>query len=121
MFPSSEPGKPLEPRPDEPPGPRRGLTANRLRTRHTQPIRTMDPEEMTVAVQQRAIRTRAAVLDAAAEVFAKTGYSATTLNDITAAAGVTKGAVYFHFPDKEAVANALIEDFFGQQASLLED
>ncbi|GGS31329.1 ScbR family autoregulator-binding transcription factor [Streptomyces griseoviridis] len=62
-----------------------------------------------MAQQERAIRTRRAVLMAAAEVFAKQGYTAATVADILKAAGVTKGALYFHFDSKEALAQGVLE------------
>jgi AcrR family transcriptional regulator len=67
-----------------------------------------------VAMQQRAVLTRGKVLLAAAEVFARTGFLSASMNDIVAAAGVTKGAVYFHFPSKEALAVAIVEEQFAQ-------
>ncbi len=39
---------------------------------------------------------------------------AASMNDIVEAAGVTKGAVYFHFPSKEALAVAIVEEQFAQ-------
>lgn len=65
-------------------------------------------------MQQRAVLTRGRVLMAAAEVFARTGFVAASMNDIVDAAGVTKGAVYFHFPSKEALAVAVVEEQFAQ-------
>lgn len=67
-----------------------------------------------MAIQQRAVLTRARVLTAAAEVFARTGFLAASMNDIVDQAGVTKGAVYFHFPSKEALAVAIVEEQFQQ-------
>jgi AcrR family transcriptional regulator len=49
-------------------------------------------------------------LDAAAEVFEERGFSGASLSDILARAGVTKGALYFHFASKEELANAIIEE-----------
>jgi len=49
------------------------------------------------------------VLRAAAECFDDSGYLATPLDEVTARAGVTKGAVYFHFGSKQALAQALID------------
>lgn len=40
----------------------------------------------------------------AAEAFADRGYAATSLNDLVRATGLTKGAFYFHFASKEALA-----------------
>src|SRR4051794_18541543 len=47
--------------------------------------------------------TRRAVLDAARSAFGKQGYAQTSIEEIAAAAGVTKGAVYHHFAGKEAL------------------
>jgi AcrR family transcriptional regulator len=49
---------------------------------------------------ERAERTRAALLTAAADEFANHGFANTSLIQIAGAAGVTKGAVYHHFSDK---------------------
>lgn len=62
-----------------------------------------------MAQQERAVRTRRAVLEAAASVFAEHGYTAATVADILKAAGVTKGALYFHFDSKEALAKGILE------------
>ncbi|MCS0606466.1 TetR/AcrR family transcriptional regulator [Streptomyces sp. LP11] len=62
-----------------------------------------------MARQVRAVRTRRAVIQAAAEVFAERGYAAATIADILERAGVTKGALYFHFESKEALARGVIE------------
>jgi len=61
-----------------------------------------------VALQERAVRTRRAVLVAAAAVFAEVGYEAATIAEILARAGVTKGALYFHFSSKEELAQAVL-------------
>ncbi|MGW6918826.1 ScbR family autoregulator-binding transcription factor [Kitasatospora sp. NPDC054939] len=68
-----------------------------------------------MARQARALATRQAVLRAAAEVFDERGYAAATMADILERAGVTKGALYFHFHSKEELALAVIE---GQAAWL---
>ncbi|MER7916519.1 MULTISPECIES: ScbR family autoregulator-binding transcription factor [unclassified Streptomyces] len=62
--------------------------------------------------QQRAVRTRGQVLDAAAEAFATRGFPTVTVQDVAELAGVTKGAVYFHFANKEALALAVAEEFY---------
>jgi AcrR family transcriptional regulator len=48
--------------------------------------------------------TRRCILDEAALAFARHGYAGTSLNDVIAATGLTKGAFYFHFASKEALA-----------------
>ena len=60
--------------------------------------------------QKRAQVTRDALIVAAATVFAVRGYSRTTLDAVATAAGVTKGALYFHFESKQALADALISE-----------
>ncbi|KJS55343.1 ScbR family autoregulator-binding transcription factor [Streptomyces rubellomurinus] len=62
-----------------------------------------------MARQARALATRQAVLVAAAEVFDERGYAAATMAEILDRAGVTKGALYFHFHSKEELALAVIE------------
>ncbi len=47
-----------------------------------------------------AAETRAAILDAAEKMFFEKGVGSSTLDDIAAAAGVTRGAVYWHFSSK---------------------
>ncbi|CAM5687750.1 ScbR family autoregulator-binding transcription factor [Streptomyces aurantiogriseus] len=62
-----------------------------------------------MAKQDRAIRTRRAILEAAAIVFDEKGYRAAKLSDILERAKLTKGALYFHFTSKEALANAVLD------------
>lgn len=54
-------------------------------------------------------RTREAILDAAEITFLAQGVSRTTLAHIAQAAGVTRGAIYWHFEDKAALFDALLE------------
>jgi len=61
-------------------------------------------------MQVRAELTRGRVLLAAAETFSEAGYLSASMKEIVTAAGVTKGAAYFHFPSKEALAVALVEE-----------
>ncbi len=49
---------------------------------------------------------RSALLDAAVDLIRAKGLHATTVDDLCAAAGVTKGAFFHHFPSKEALAVA---------------
>lgn len=50
------------------------------------------------------MRTRQTIISAAAEVFDECGYNGASMREIMKRAGVTLGAVYFHFPSKEALA-----------------
>ncbi|GFE12341.1 gamma-butyrolactone-binding protein [Streptomyces glebosus] len=63
-----------------------------------------------MAQQDRAIRTRRVILEAAASVFDEQGYDRATIAEVLERAGVTKGALYFHFASKEQLALAVIEE-----------
>lgn len=54
-------------------------------------------------------RSHGAVLDAAERLFVRKGYNSTTVDEIATEAGLTKGAIYFHFADKNNVLMALID------------
>jgi AcrR family transcriptional regulator len=59
-------------------------------------------------VGERTRRTRRRLLLAAATVFDEQGYRGAALSDILGVAGLTKGALYFHFRSKQALAEALL-------------
>lgn len=61
--------------------------------------------------EEKSERSRRAVLDAALHLFAHQGFRATTVRDIADRARVSTGNVYHHFPDKEAVFRALIDEY----------
>lgn len=58
--------------------------------------RRRDPEER-----------RAEILAAALSLFSERGFAATRIEDVAARAGIAKGTVYLHFPDKEALFTSL--------------
>lgn len=64
---------------------------------------------MVRRTKQEAQQTRHALLDAAEAVFERRGVSATSLQEIAEAAGVTRGAVYWHFRDKADLYNAMMD------------
>lgn len=64
---------------------------------------------MVRRTKEEAAATRDSILDAAEILFAKQGVSRTTLQHIATAAGVTRGAIYWHFVDKGAVFSAMME------------
>ncbi len=59
-------------------------------------------------MQKRSENTRARLLDCALKEFAERGYDATSVDDICAAAGVSKGAFYHHFESKQALFLSLL-------------
>lgn len=60
--------------------------------------------------------TRNRIMDAALDVFARKGYHDTRLDEIVTESTTSKGAIYFHFPNKEQLFLALVDQF----ADLLE-
>jgi TetR/AcrR family acrAB operon transcriptional repressor len=64
---------------------------------------------MARRTKEDALATRDSILDAAEQLFVKQGVSGTTLQHIASAAGVTRGAIYWHFLDKGAMFNAMME------------
>jgi AcrR family transcriptional regulator len=58
--------------------------------------------------QERAVQTRKAILRAAAETFDEYGYAGASINQILKRAGLTTGALYFHFDSKEDLARAVM-------------
>ncbi|MEU9080665.1 ScbR family autoregulator-binding transcription factor [Kitasatospora sp. NPDC004745] len=64
--------------------------------------------------QERALRTRRLILEAAASVFDEFGYEGATIGEVVSRAGVTRGAVYFHFASKRDLAQGVVEEQFVQ-------
>jgi AcrR family transcriptional regulator len=60
--------------------------------------------------------TRERILDAALDVFSRKGYHDTRIDEIVEEARTSKGSIYFHFPNKEKLFIALVDQF----ADLLE-
>jgi AcrR family transcriptional regulator len=61
---------------------------------------------------KRSERSRKHILDAALQLFSHKGYGATSVIDIAEKAGVSKGNVYHHFPDKESIFRSLLDRYF---------
>jgi AcrR family transcriptional regulator len=68
-----------------------------------EPIRTRDPE-----------RTRAAILDAARDIFVERGYAGASIRRIADQAGCTHGTIYLYFRDKDDLLYQLSEEHFRQ-------
>jgi AcrR family transcriptional regulator len=59
---------------------------------------------------QQAASTRAALIAAARRLFAENGYHGTSTNDVVEATGLTRGALYHHFADKESLFEAVFRE-----------
>ncbi|HEY5801341.1 MAG TPA: TetR family transcriptional regulator [Burkholderiaceae bacterium] len=64
---------------------------------------------MVRRTKEEAAATRDSIVNAAEKLFVQQGVSRTTLQAIADAAGVTRGAIYFHFEDKGALFNAMMD------------
>ncbi len=62
---------------------------------------------MVRRTKEASLETRRAILDAARDVFSRHGVTQTSLDQIAKAAGVTRGAIYWHFADKVALFYAM--------------
>jgi AcrR family transcriptional regulator len=69
------------------------------------------PGSKNSAMQDRAVRTREAIIAVAARHFDTDGYGHTSINTISGTGKFAKGAMYYHFPSKEAIAEHLISDW----------
>lgn len=65
----------------------------------------------TRALSRKAQATRQRILDAAVQVFSSKGYHEARMDEIVEVAESSKGSVYFHFPSKEKIFLALIDEF----------
>jgi TetR/AcrR family transcriptional repressor of nem operon len=77
---------------------------------------------MKPATHPRSEKTRQFIIETAAPIFNKKGYAGTSMSDLTAATGLTKGSIYGNFKDKNDVAVHafqhnidLIFDFFTKE------
>ena len=64
---------------------------------------------MVRRTKDEAQETRNGILDAAEHLFSERGVSRTSLEDIAQAAGVTRGAIYWHFKDKRDLFAAMVD------------
>ncbi|MBY6538176.1 TetR family transcriptional regulator [Rhodococcus sp. BP-349] len=73
-----------------------------------------------MAQQERARRTRAAIVEAAAYEFSKRGYTAASVNTILEGSRATKGAMYFHFSSKEELARAVLQTAMEKYVAIMD-
>ena len=74
-----------------------------------------------LTLDRRRQLTREYLLQAAAQVFAQRGFHAATLDEVAAAAGFTKGAVYSNFKNKDDLFLALLEDAYTRELTALKE
>ena len=65
--------------------------------------------------------TRAKILDAAQGLMLDQGFAGTSLDDVIAASGTTKGGFFHHFASKNELARALVERYVAGDMELLDD
>lgn len=61
---------------------------------------------------QRAERSRRSILDAALHLFSTQGFRSTSTRDIAELAGISTGALYHHFADKELIFQSLLDEYW---------
>ncbi|TCV90573.1 TetR family transcriptional regulator [Sulfurirhabdus autotrophica] len=74
---------------------------------------------MARKTKEQAQETRNTILDAAEAVFQERGVSNTSLAEIASEAGVTRGAIYWHFENKTALFEAMIQRVFDPLEAML--
>src|SRR5215470_13917420 len=62
--------------------------------------------------QKRSLDTRATILAAAEQIFAKAGQAGARIDEIAATAGVNKALLYYYFKSKGGLYEAVLEDHF---------
>ncbi|RZL99390.1 MAG: TetR/AcrR family transcriptional regulator, partial [Pedobacter sp.] len=65
-------------------------------------------------ITSKAERTRQLIIEQTAPIFNTKGYAGTSMNDLTAATGLTKGAIYGNFENKDEVAVAAFDYNFSK-------
>ncbi len=72
------------------------------------PRRTTSPDAAAETVETKSARTRARLLDATAKVLARKGFTATRLSDIAEEAHVQAPAIYYYYPSREHLIEAVL-------------
>ena len=83
------------------------------------------PERVTRKTQQRSLRTKQKLLDAALEAFSENGYKGTSTRDIASRAGVHHPLITYHFSNKDRLWRSAVKyvfaDFIGELQKAEED
>lgn len=67
---------------------------------------------LRVSQETKSERSRAAILEAALQLFSEHGYRGTSIREIADAAGLSTGNLYHHFPDKETLFRTLLDHYW---------
>ncbi len=65
--------------------------------------------------------TRERLLDVAESAVLEKGFEATSIEELIAEVGITKSGFFYHFPDKTAMAHALLERYLTREDAMLDD
>jgi AcrR family transcriptional regulator len=77
------------------------------------------PKDIGAKDTAKSLRTRARILDCATRLFVEIGYAAATNAKIAEAAGLTRGAMLYHFPTREALVEALVQHLQAARIAML--
>src|SRR6266568_442662 len=77
---------------------------------HMSSVRANDPAEAKRRRDEYSEASRRALLDSARARFAADGFAATSLDGVAADARMTKGAIYHHFANKQALFEAVLAE-----------
>lgn len=72
-------------------------------------------------IQRKTADTRERILDAAEAGVLEKGFAGTSIDELIAAVGITKGGFFYHFGDKGALAKALLERYIERENALFDD
>src|SRR5262252_5018884 len=93
-----------------------------VRYRKAGPMQQTEPiHGVALEPSAKAARTRAAILAAAEQQFARRGFVATRLEDVAEAVDLKRAALFYHFRDKQSLYDAVVADAFGSLAARLEE
>ncbi len=70
----------------------------------------MSSSDPTARAERNSDRTRRSILDAAFQAIYRNGFQGMRLDDVVATTGLTKGALYHHFPNKQALGYAVVDE-----------
>jgi AcrR family transcriptional regulator len=87
----------------------------------SEPVMSVDAPTTNPAVPRKRGAARGRLLDLAETAVLEKGFSGTSIEELIVGAGITKSGFFYHFPDKSALAKALLERFLERDFALLEE